>query len=232
MIQNKRDLGGIRTKDGRVIRPGRLIRSAHLFQAEEEDLAGIATVIDLRTPGERGEAPDRTFNREYLPMPVFDDVKAGISREKKAQERKIPDMAYLYGRLVRECTGSFAAVLRAIMDHDFSAGAVLWHCTEGKDRCGITAALVLEMLGADRDVILEDYLKTNIVNLPKAIRVRERLAAARGEEFAESVYRAYLADERYLRAAWDAMGDNYCTEQLGIGADEVEAFREKMLENA
>ena len=96
----------------------------------------------------------------------------------------------------------------------------------------MTAAIVLEALGVSRERILEDYLKTNEVNLPKALRIREQLAATHGEAFAARVYQAYIADERYLRAAWDAMGDNYCTEQLGIGADEIEAFREKMLENA
>ena len=50
MIQNRRDLGGLVTTDGRMIRPGMLVRSAHLFQAEAEDLAGITEVIDLRTP--------------------------------------------------------------------------------------------------------------------------------------------------------------------------------------
>ena len=32
-----------------------------------------------------------------------------------------------------------------IMNHDFSSGAILWHCTEGKDRCGLVTALVLEI---------------------------------------------------------------------------------------
>ena len=58
MIQNKRDLGGIQAKNGQVIRTGMLIRSAHLSQACETDLEGISAVLDLRTPGERREAPD------------------------------------------------------------------------------------------------------------------------------------------------------------------------------
>lgn len=63
-----------------------LIRSAHLFQAEEKDLAGVAAIIDLRISGERKEAPDQTCGREYFPIPVFDDITAGISRESGASD--------------------------------------------------------------------------------------------------------------------------------------------------
>ncbi len=216
MILNLRELGGTPTTDGRRIRPGMLIRSAHLFRAEDADLRGISTVIDLRTPAERLEAPDRTHGREYLPIPIFDDIKAGVSHEEGAETQGFPDMAMLYGRIVVECADAFAKVLRAILRHDFAGGAILWHCTEGKDRCGLTAALVLEALGVDREIVLADYLKTNEVNLPKAIAIREREAAARGEAYAETVFRAYIADERYLRAAWEAMADRYLTDRLGI----------------
>ena len=139
-------------------------------------------------------------------------------------------MAILYGRLVRECTGSLRKIVQAIMEHDFSRGAVLWHCTEGKDRCGITTALVLEALGVDREVIREDYLKTNAVNLPKAAVIRERLAATRGQEAADRVYQAYIADERYLQAAWDAMGNDYLAGSLGIGEEEIDRFQAAVLE--
>ncbi len=229
MIQNLRDLGGIRTEDGRRIRPGMLIRSAFLAQAEDADLRGVSSVIDLRTPGERREAPDRTHGREYLPIPIFDDVKAGVSHEQGTETMGIPDMAVLYGRIVRECADSFGKVLLTVMRHDFSGGAILWHCTEGKDRCGLTAALVLEALGVDRGQILSDYLKTNEINVPKAAAIRQRLTATHGEAFAESVYRAYIADERYLRAAWDAMGDRHITDSLGIPDEALARFRQTVL---
>lgn len=229
MIQNLRDLGGIRTADGRSIRPGLLVRSAQLLQAEEAELRGISTVIDLRTPGERREAPDRTHGRAYLPLPIFDDVQAGISHEQDAQTQGIPDMAMLYGRIVRECADAFSRVLLAIMRHDFAGGAVLWHCTEGKDRCGLTTALVLEALGVDREHILADYLKTNEVNLPKARAIRERLTATHGEAFAESVYQAYIADARYLQAAWEAMGEDYLRGRLAIPEAVLARFRQTVL---
>lgn len=230
MIQNLRDLGGLMTQDGKAIKPHCLIRSAHLYQANEKDLEGVSAIIDLRTPGESAQAPDQTWNREYLPLPVFTEEEAGISHEQEINAHLIPDMAYLYGRLVKECTASLRRILLTIMEHDFSKGAILWHCTEGKDRCGLTTALILETLGVDRKTIMEDYLKTNMVNLPKAVRVHDRLLKTQGKEMAEAAYQAYIADERYLQAAWDAMGEDYVRNELGIDEETINKFKMAVLE--
>ena len=230
MIRNMRDLGGLRTADGRKIKPQMLIRSAHLAQAEEQDTENISEVIDLRTPAERQESPDRTYGCVYTPLPVFEEINAGISHEEKARERAIPNMEILYGMLIERYPDAFRRILLRIMQHDYSKGAILWHCTEGKDRCGITTALVLEMLGVDRETIMEDYLKTNLVNIPKAAEIHDRLLETHGKEFADSVYRAFIADECYLKSAWKAMGDNFITEKLGIDREEIESFRKTILE--
>ena len=62
-------------------RNGCLIRSALLFQAEARDLEGISAVIDLRTPGERGEAPDQAHGRICYPLPADDE---GNQKERPA----------------------------------------------------------------------------------------------------------------------------------------------------
>ena len=233
MIQNKRDLGGLKTRDGKTIRTGMLVRSALLAQAEEQDLDGVATIIDLRTIAERDEMPDQACGREYLPIPIFEKVNEsidGVSHEKKEEQSLIPDMAVLYGIMMKQYADSFRRVLTAVLEHDYSKGAVLWHCSEGKDRCGMTAALVLEALGVDRDTIMEDYLKTNLVNLPKAEAIREKLQATHGQEMADGAYQAYIADEKYLRAAWEEMSNDYITGRLGIPEETLEAFRKTILE--
>ena len=229
MIKNIRDLGGIRTKDGKSIKKGYFVRSANLSQAEEMDLQGISTVIDLRTQGEKDEKPDMVHGRQYLELPVFEKITAGISHEEGADKQGVFEMSFLYKWLVREHKASFQKVLSEIMNHDFSTGAVLWHCSEGKDRCGFTTALVLEILGVDRKAIMEDYLKTNEVNIPKAQKIYEQLKESKGEEFAHGVYRAFIADEAYLEAAWSEMGDDYI-EQLGISEKDIAGFKSRVLE--
>ena len=237
-IRNIRDLGGISTQDGRTIRPRCLIRSAHLGNASEEDLQflrkeeRLAAVLDLRTNQERLEKPDHANGFTCFAIPVIDDLRAGITHEKGAEEKEFPDMAFLYRLMITrpETQSGLARALHQIFTWDYSRGAILWHCTEGKDRCGMTAALVLEALGVSRDAIMRDYLETNRTSLLRARGVYERLLPLRGEVFARSVYRAYVADERYLRAAWDAMGENFLTDTLHIPQQEIDAFREQVLE--
>jgi protein-tyrosine phosphatase len=233
MVRNLRDLGGIRTASGQTIKKGFLVRSANLSEAEEEDLSGISAVIDLRTTRESEEVPDRLYGRTSVHVPIFDEVKTGVSHERRAErERKgPPDMGALYIWMMREHRDSFANALRAIMNHDFSSGAVLWHCSEGKDRCGLTTALLLELLGVDRSVIMEDYLKTNETSIPRAEGIRERVRAERGDEVAEGVYRAYIAVPEYLEGAWKVMDEiPNCLSELGIPQEEITRFREFILE--
>ena len=61
------------------------------------------------------------------------------------------------------------------------------------------------------------------------VHIRDQLARTSGEEFAHSVYQAYIADERYLRAAWDAMGPDYLHETLHLEDTAVESFRKAVL---
>lgn len=224
-----RDLGGIKTKDGREISYKKLIRSAALTDAEEEDLAGISAVIDLRTPDEAREKPDKTYEVPYLYQPVFEGLVKGITKENRNRWVGAPDMDEIYARIVDHHYESFRTTLLTIMNHDYSTGAILWHCSEGKDRCGITTALVLEVLGVPRDQIMEDYLKTNLINLEKASKLREQVRPERGDLAAENIYRATIADPSYLEAAWEAMGDDYIHGCLGIEEQQILSFQKTVL---
>ena len=235
-IQNIRDLG-LTEANGKKIKPCCLIRSAHLAEASTQDLYRLKsterldTIIDLRTNQERFQKPDIVDGITYLSIPIFESMKAGISHESEQLTERFPDMAKLYRRMMmdKECQSGFYRVLRVVFDHDYNNGAVLWHCTEGKDRCGMVTALVLMALGVDKQIIMEDYLETNRVNLPKAQKIYEQLKSVRGEEFAQSVYEAYIVDERYLKAAWDEMGENYLVSILGFAETDIQSFRDKLL---
>ena len=238
-VGNIRDLGGTGMENGSVIRCGCLIRSAHLGYAAQADIQllrdehRLSKIIDLRTGGERSELPDHSFGIEHLRLPIFHEFKAGISHETQQKQSDIPRMEDLYRFIMTDAdsVAGFRNVLKAIFTHDYRKGSVLWHCTEGKDRCGMTTALVLTALGADRDTILEDYLETNKVNIPKARAMYEQVLELRGPEAAENVYQAYIADENYLYAAWEVMGDNYLRDILGFSEKMIQNFRSQVLEN-
>ena len=246
-IRNARDLGGLCGADGRRIRTGCLLRSAHLGEAADSDEAllkqtwRLRTVIDLRTGREVQKQPDRQMSGvEQLHMPVFDEQRIGISHEQKQETLPgLPQLDLLYRDMMMDetCRKSFGAILRMIMTHDYEQGSVLWHCTEGKDRCGMVSALVLLALGADEETVREDYLLTNETNGPKAEGYyRKMLADGHDPAQAEAVSNLFLAREDYLDAALSVINAcdplTYLEEDLGIPREIIMNFREKMLEDA
>ena len=152
---NARDLGGLPTMDGRTIRPGLLLRSGELAGITEPDAQTLTeyplrTVVDFRTDLEREQKPDRVLpGVQYVHCPIVQQAAAGLTREEQAdpygavvahaktmagKERAF--MCELYRSLVTQAFSiahyrQFFALLLAQTD-----GALLYHCTAGKDRVG------------------------------------------------------------------------------------------------
>ena len=244
---NARDLGGMPTKNGGIIRPRRLIRSDALDKLTENDIKvlredhGLAAVIDLRTGTEVGEKPDVPMDGvEYVHIPIFTEETIGISRGKKTEasmkENKMPAMTELYRHMIADekAVANYKKVIGRIMAAE--EGAILWHCTAGKDRCGMTSILVEYILGVDMERIFEDYMYTNVAAVPIAEKYCAYILAQTGNEAqAQAVYRAFVADMDYLKAALEEMDrlyggiDGFVEKGLGIGAAAIEAFRKKSL---
>ena len=206
MIKNFRDLCEIAWEADVPLRRGCLIRSANLHQATPEDLAGITAVIDLRTGVEAEQAPDRIAEWvTYHHVPLFDEAAVGITRERTFSE--IPNMTRLYRVMVEDerLRPNLQKVLEIISSHDYAKGAILWHCTAGKDRGGLVAAMVLRVLGVGREHVMQDYLRSNDTCLEEGeAAYRSMLAEGQTEEFALGVRDAFLAKPEYLQAAFDA----------------------------
>jgi protein-tyrosine phosphatase len=167
---NFRDLGGYGTTDGRRVRWGRLYRSDTLHRLTGNDLArfralGLRTVIDLRAGNEveqhgrlRIDGDDIAWHN----LPMIDDVRlrepppgeaAWSTRVADARE---PGEGYA---LILAGGGSAVAAVFGLLTRDGALPAV-FHCTSGKDRTGIVAALVLDVLGVPDDTIAADYALT------------------------------------------------------------------------
>ena len=222
-ISNARDMGGLHTAQGCIISSGLLIRSANLSNATEADRNvlrekyHLSKLLDLRTEMECNEMPDVSIAAaDYLSIPIFDKSVAGISHEKRSSGEQIlavlPNMGQLYCKMVTDpsCRENLGRAARCVMEHDFSKGSVLWHCTEGKDRCGLLSVVLLLALGAERSTIMEDYLLTNRVNAAKSERYYQMvLSAGKTEMEAETIRDIFLAKEEYLNAAFSAMDAQY-----------------------
>ena len=235
-IANIRDFGGTITKDGRTIRRNKLIRSAHLGKATKEDIEfleqehGLRSVVDLRTKREVHEVPDQYYDLNYLYRPIIEAFEDGITHEKQ-EVHKMPDLEETYRMIVKDekYSRNLKTTVETIMDQ-VSQGAVLWHCSEGKDRCGMVSVMMHLLLGVDKQTIFEDYLFTNKVNIPKAEKIYQEYFDITGdEETARSIYKAFIADEKYLRAAFEEMGDHYIEDVLKIDPEKIERFRNELL---
>lgn len=163
-VVNFRDLGGYRSDLGGTVRFGRVFRSDRLDRMTDADRAlyrelGIRTIYDLRRADEREVAPD-PFPNEHVCI---------ISRLEAAGHPKLgaepPEsegadlLRLLYRGMLDHAGPDIARVFRGIADPQVAP--VLFHCTAGKDRTGMIAALLLEWLGVPRDVVLDDYERTN-----------------------------------------------------------------------
>jgi len=146
-VVNARDLGGTPLASGDTVACGQLFRAAAPASlsvagcAEFADL-GIRTVIDLRVGSEVAGAPHSACVTElativHAPMPVPNNV---------SPEDYIVDL---------DAVDSVAVAFSALGDE--SAYPVYFHCTYGRDRSGVLAALVLLALGAERADIMKEY---------------------------------------------------------------------------
>ena len=245
-IINARDLGGLTTTEGKTIRKGLLLRTANLSQATEADLSKLrqdyrlSAVIDLRTAVERKERPDRIPEGvEYRITPIFDEAIAGITREGDTPSPfSLPDMVSLYRTMIiaEPCRAALHEVLTAIFAHDFEKGAVLWHCTAGKDRGGIVSSLVLAALGVSREEIMKDYAVNADEFIVQADALyRRALRSGRPEPVATAARDVFLALPKYMESAFRAIdeeygsSESYLTRGLQIPETVLKEFRNKML---
>lgn len=182
-IPNARDLGGIRTCDGRTVRSGLLLRSAYLVNASDADIArlsgdyALTKVIDLRSEYEVGILPDRRVpGTEYAHVEIvtlnghlFKGMHSFFETSSSFEEgmakfimtpaaKMICDGFYVSFVDDPECQESLHRFFAELLS---AKGAVLWHCTQGKDRTGLCSALLLHALGVSREDLLKDFLVTN-----------------------------------------------------------------------
>ena len=160
---NFRDLGGYPTTDGGMTRWGQLFRSDTLHELTEADLdvlrgVGLASVIDLRTADELERSGRGLLGNEaiaYLHASVLQE-EAGESVAVPAPSGDDPAERYLWYLEV----GRRALTEALTMIADPKNRPLVFHCAAGKDRTGVLAALVLDILGVERSVIVDDYAIT------------------------------------------------------------------------
>lgn len=163
---NFRDLGGYRTDGGGRTRWGLVFRSDALHRLTTEDLAvigriGLRVVYDLRRDAERERAPSALpddIRRELVSIGgEAGETKEILDRILDGEFEAIDDefLVDAYVRMADSAATTFGRVLTGLTDPD--GLPALFHCSAGKDRTGMTAALLLSVLGVDESTVLDDY---------------------------------------------------------------------------
>lgn len=229
---NLRDMGGYAAADGRTVKYGMLFRSgvmSLLTEADEAHLAGlgIATVCDLRRPGERERDPTRWcepagafyWSRDYSESSgVLAELLRGAV---PSAERMREVMVDLYRQILIDHAPSY----RFLFDR-LASGHVplLFNCSAGKDRTGVGAALILAALGVERDAIVEDYLLTNRFADFDRLIANSGAGIGRYSEVDPVVLKPlFAADADYLDTAFDSLDRDHGgmdTYLASIGVDD------------
>lgn len=158
-LKNIRDLGGHPVPGG-VTRGGVFLRSEIPAQLGEEDLAflqeyGLAVSIDLRSAYEAELVPDAFASVpwvEYCRLAAFERLEMGTPEEKKKPSGEF--WGEKYAGMADKCKDWVKRVFEVCAEAE---GAVLFHCTTGKDRTGLIAAMLLGACGVSEDDITADY---------------------------------------------------------------------------
>lgn len=250
-LDNTRDLGGMITADGRRIRPGKLIRSGQLFFASENDISRlkelVGAVADFRTDKEVSEKPDPELGCTSLRLPILHDLSAGVVKEEKPDKDSFEEISSSNStaiRYMRSVYSSFVESTAAISGYrrfirlllENENGAVLWHCTAGKDRAGFASILTESLLGVAWDDIVQDYLYTNACLSSEIERLVKHFGKNADEKRITAMKTLFSADEDFLAAMLKNADrlysglDGFITKALGVTASDRQALRTKYLE--
>lgn len=258
-VSNARQLGGYICQDGRRIKQNVLFRTGELCGLTPEGAKVLAeqykvkNIIDFRMGSERAGAADKAVpgaENTWISVMELSDYGVDIQEVLRAavelkmdrtqamlENAKVGFVAKMYDGilLTDRAKRGYSQFFRILLCQE--EGAVLWHCSAGKDRAGLASALLLYALGADEETIAADYMLSST-----AYREKEEFMAAFAaannldEEAARDAVAMVSVFPEYLKRAFDAIKDEYSSvhgylnDALGVSDKDMERLRDKFLE--
>ena len=241
-VSNFRDVAGAAagypTVDGKQMRRGAFYRANALTLSAADtitiDKLGIASVYDLRTPGEIARTADilpagatsqalDVLGVSDFVAPTFDTAAAAVAFM-EAQAR-----AYVTGAAQRVGYGELLTRLAN------GAGAQLFHSNAGKDRAGWVSALLLSIANVPLDVIMQDYLLSNVYLAQSIAAQTEVIRAQSGDVVAASESPLFTVQDNYLQAGFDQVQASYgtmasyLTQGLGLSQATIDALHDRLV---
>jgi len=174
-VHNVRSLGGYESKSisGHITKVNFAFRSGGLSGIttrgkEQLQELGIQKIFDLRSDIETvlfGQPPPQLGSQiELERIPVFKDKDYSPEnltlRSKLYKSEDVQDLLTVYNDILIGGIPAFGAIFKHI--RDYPNVPFLFHCTAGKDRTGVLAALFLKIAGVDDESIIRDYVLTRV----------------------------------------------------------------------
>ncbi len=254
---NFRDMGGYPAADGKRVVRGKLFRSGAPTSLTADDMAyldqfGFAAIIDLRSSEElelypnhwAAQSPEIDYlNVDYSIFGLAGDAAASTPQALGDVVRSMDDTYRNFPTMLKP---QLTLLFDTLLAED---APVLVNCSAGQDRTGVASAVVLSLLGVERETILEDYLLSTQYRRPAVERGDVDLAvAARTNAFAAMMlqyssmeeehaapllmpdgtpYLHYALDE--IETTWGSV-EAYAEQELGVDAADVATLRARLLE--
>lgn len=224
---NTRDLGGYETQGGTYSKAHKYIRASSPASASQKDIQtlkdyGVKAVIDLRSDFEK-ENQKNPFQNEkdidYYEVNLFDSTKAAIVPE---EVKTYKDLGGVYIYMLEGMKHKFKELFDIFVKYPYEG--VMFHCSAGKDRTGVTAALLLDLIGCHEYDIVKDYSESYENN----IDINASLAQMMDNEEAKQYLRS---SPRYMMELLDYLREHYGSAkeyllEIGLKNEEIEQLIE------
>ena len=261
-VRNARELGGYQAENGRTVKHGVLLRTAELSGATSRDILRLqevyhlAVVADFRMSLEVASHLDPVIQgAENLHLRIMDEdaVRRALTSSedlamlmngdkigvliKAVEKGVVGEQMYIDFLSGAQGKNGYSRMFRELLELP-EGRAFLFHCTQGKDRTGCAAMLILSALGVDEKTILADFELTNSFNAA-LIQAQLKLLQDRGYSGAELDKLMKAMDEvdpQYMVNAINWIKQNYgsvvgyISGELGVTPQELEALKGKFLE--
>ena len=262
-VANARQLGGYVGAGGKTVKDGALLRTAALGGATEEDVNRLrdtyhlAETIDFRMGREIEADPElqiddvKSLNIHIIDEEALAKESASLSPEElemmqsdniaeKIKPLKTIGLAgdQMYINFLSHDTGKqgYAQMFQELLELP-EGTSLLFHCTQGKDRAGRAAMLILSALGVDEDTIMSDYLLTNEFNADLIAQERQELLAA-GVKEDELDDVMMLRDQVFPQVMNNALDwlkkeygsvEGYIVKELGVTKEQIGQLQDRFL---